>query len=116
MHNISYEVNYHVQTGFYLPIWKRSSASISIFFVADALQSFNADSKCLRACSHCSVSPLPGVQATFSANACPVGKKKGQFFINYIIEKQLMQKEATSLEQMLLCIYSYNSVLKNPSD
>lgn len=44
---------------------------MSIFFVADALQSFNADSKCLRAPSHCSGSPLAGVQATFSANVCP---------------------------------------------
>lgn len=72
---LSYKCYHDEQTGFYLPIWKRSWASISSAFVADALQSFSAVSKCLRACNHCSGSSLSGVQATLSANVFPKEKQ-----------------------------------------
>lgn len=42
--------------------------------------------------------------------------RRNLFLVNYLIKNQFMQKEANSLEQMPLCIYCYNTILKNLSD
>lgn len=47
---------------------------------------------------------------------CVLRKKKRQFLVNYLIENQFVQKEAISVEQLLLCIQRYNPILKNLHD